>query len=305
MSAKQSPRPDPLAKLLTGLRPTPAELAKLAAAESSPKQFVDLLGQLDRKYKVRSLESLGVDKKLIYAQALLPASAAQEFPTQSGLGPIGQLLEANQACEGTTVPFKFRALEVYQNMLGPAQTGVARGMLGAMRWAANEYTVWNPGETSGKTRVHLYGQARIVFGAEIPRAGKWCLAAPSGALLIRGHSRVVGHGNSTTSYDAKVWVSYYQMLALGDTILEVSQTDVAYDGTRSEDRTRYFTADGFLPPRGIFFDAPRAGDSLLLFLCLNVDTAANEDGLAVGVIDQFGFLANSTDDYDTLVTKAG
>ncbi len=42
----------------------------------------------------------------------------------------------------------------------------------------------------------------------------------------------------------------------------------------------------------------------MLTLRLEVDTAANEDGLATGVIDQFGFPAVMTDDYDTFVVKA-
>jgi len=305
MDVTKSPHQDPLAKLFTGLRPTAAELAKLKAAEADPKQFSRLLAELDRKYKVRSIDTLGLDKKLINTQAFLPAGAAEGFEVQAGLGVVAQLLQAEQACPSSTVPFAFRGLEVYNNMAGPEQTDVARGMLGAMRWGANEYTVWNPGDTRGTTRVHLYGEMQISFGAVIPQAGRWCLVHPSGSLLIRGHSRVVGHGNSTTSYDAKVWIDYYQVLTIGGTVIEISGGEVFYDGTRSEDRTRSFNADSFLPPRGVTFDAPRAGDTLLLALRIDVDTAANEDGLATGVIDQFGFLANSTDDYDTLVVKAG
>lgn len=307
MDKKKSIKQDPLAKLFAGLRPTKDELAKIKAAEGDPIKFVQLLGELDRKYKVRSLETLGVDKKLINAQACHPVTEdirAYPFAGQSGFGIIGQLTASKQLACDCVVPFKFQRLEVYNSISGPEQNQVARGMLGAMRWGANEYTVWNPGDTTGKTRVPLYGQMHISFSADIPQAGFWCLIHPSGTLLIRGHSRVVGHGNSTTSYDANVWVDYFQVLEVGGTLVEISGGEIHYDGTRSEDRTKYFNADRYLPPRYIFFNAPRAGDTLLLTLRIEVDTSANEDGLATGVIDQFGFLANSTDDYDTFATKA-
>ncbi len=309
MDKEKSVKQDPLAKLFTGLRPTEDELAKIKAAERDPQQYVRLLGDLDRKYKVRSLETLKVDRKLINPQAFRSATeglttAYQRVAIPSGFSVIGQLFTDNQLACDCVVPFRFRRLDVYSSMSGPEQNQVARGMLGAMRWNANEYTVWNPGDTTGKTRVPLYGQMHISFSADVPQAGRWCLIHPSGSLFIRGHSRVVGHGNMTTSYDAKVWVDYYQVLEVGGTLVEISGGGIHYDGTRSEDRTTYFNADRYLPPRYIFFNAPHAGDTLLLTLRIEVDTEANEDGIATGVIDQFGFLANSTGDYDTFVIKA-
>lgn len=308
MDKKKSNKRDPLAGLFAGLRPTEDELAKIKAAEHDPQKFVQLLGELDRKYKVRSLETLGVDKKLINPQASRPVigeiTAAYPFAVPSGFGMLGQLAASKQLACDCVVPFQFRRLDVYNSISGPEQNQVARGMLGAMRWGANEYTVWNPGDTTGKGRVHIYGQMHISFSANIPQAGRWCLIHPSGTLRIRGHSRVVGHGNMTTSYDAKVWVDYYQVLEVGGTLVEISGGRIHYDGTRSEDRTKYFTSDRYLPPRYLFFNVPGPGNTLLLTLRLEVDTAANEDGLATGVIDQFGFLANSTEDYDTFVIKA-
>lgn len=307
MTAKPRIKKDPLATLFAGLRPTKDELAKVKAAERDPVRFAQLLGELDRKYKVRSLQTLGVDEKLINAQAARPiteTSSSGRISEQLGLGIVGRLLATKQLACDCMVPFMFQRLDVYGSMSGPEQNQVDRGMLGAMRWGANEYAVWNPGDTTGKTRVLIYGQMHISFSAVIPEAGTWCLIHPTGTLLIRGHSRVVGHGNSTTSYDAKVWVDYFQVLEVGGALVEISGGEIHYDGTKSEDRTKYFNADRYLPSRSIFVNVPNAGDTLLLTLRIEVDTAANEDGLATGVIDQFGFLANSTDDYDTFAVKA-
>src|SRR5262245_58737452 len=308
MSKERSLKRDPLARLFAALRPNKDELAELKAAERSKdlEQFVRRLGELDRKYKMRSLETLVVDEKLINTEAFRPASEEIKpaYPVQSHFEAIvGQLAASKQLACDCIVRFWFRRLNVYNNMSGPERNEVARGLLGARRDYANEYSVWNPGDTDGKTRVHINGQMHITFDSGIPEAGRWCLILPSGNLYVRGHSRVVGHGNMTTSYDAKVWVDYYQVISVGDTLVEISGGDIHYDGTRSEDRTMNFNADRNLPPRYLFFNAPRAGDTLSLSLRIEVDTAANEDGLATGVIDMFGFPANTTRDYDSFVIK--
>lgn len=302
-------RQDPHAKLFARLHPTSEELAKVKAAEKSgdAKRLIDELGALDRKYKARSIDSLGVDKKIISTEASRESAAGTltlEALPASSLGLLAGLKLSNDLSCDCVVPFQFQRLDVYTNMSGPEQGGVARGVLGANRYTANEYTVWNPGDTDGKTRVHIVGQMHISFGAQLPQSGRWCLIHPSGSLLIRGHSRVVGHGNMTTSYDAKVWVDYYQVLEVGGTLVELSGGGIHYDGTRSEDRTKYFNSDRYLPPRYVFFNAPHANDYINLTLRIEVDTAANEDGLATGVVDLFGFFANGTHDFDTFVVKA-
>ncbi|MEW5873069.1 MAG: hypothetical protein AB1894_27670 [Chloroflexota bacterium] len=308
METGKSNRQETLAKLFAKLRPTEEELAKLKAVEEDPIAFAHMVGEIDRKYKVRSLETLRSDKKLFNAQASYPVNInetrANPLPIQSGFGIIGQLAASNQLACDCLVPFKFTGLIAYNAMSGPNQFEVARGMLGALRLGADEYQVFNPGDTTGKTRVHFFGQLCITFAAQIPQAGRWCLIHPSGILRIRGHSRVVGHGNMTTSYDAKVWFDYYQFLYIGFTAIEESGGDIHYNGTRSGDHKEYFCADRFLPPRYIFFDVPDAGELLELMMLIEVDAAANKDGLALGVIDQFGFLANYTDEYDTFVVKA-
>lgn len=306
---KKAARGDPLANLFAKLRPSPEKLAAVKAAERSgdTARFTELLAELDRASKVRSVRSLALDRKLVNDKASRVLAEAERAvrvaPPTSAASILAQLAGKGELACDCVVPFQFQRLDVYGAMSGPEQDEVARGMLGAMRWYANEYTVWNPGDTDGKTRVPMYGQMHISFGATIPRGGRWCLVHPSGTLLLRGHSRVVGHGNMTTSYDAKVWVDYFQVLQVGGNLLEISGGQIHYDGTRSEDRTKYFTADRFLPPRSLFFNA-QAGTTLLLTLRVEIDTEANEDGIATGVVDQFGFLANSTGDYDTFVVKA-
>jgi hypothetical protein len=125
---------------------------------------------------------------------------------------------------------------------------------------------------------------------------------PEGIHWVNGHSRVVGHGNSSTSYDAKVWVKHFMVLRAGGRLLEIAGGQLHYDGTRSADRTRNFENELVFAPRYLFFQANR-DDKVTLEFCLDVDTAANEDGIAIVVIDAFGFLANLTNDLDTFMVK--
>lgn len=310
VAGKESKR-DPFQDLFSPLHPTEAELAAIRKAERAGdlQEFVKKVGELDRKYKVRSLDALknverGIMKADTFRRATWEGRMPAERPIAGQIGSIlGGLLGGNELACDCVVPFRFRRLDVYTNMSGPETAGVRSGILGANREYTNEYTVWNPGDTDGKARVHLPGQIHISFSAQLPRGGRWCLLLPSGDLWVRGHSRVVGHGNSTTSYDAKVWVDYYQVLVVGNTLLEMSGGPIHYDGTRSEDRTRNFDSDRYLQPRYTFFNA-QPGDQLELTLRLEIDTAANEDGLATGVVDYFGFPANTDMDYDTFVIKA-
>ena len=159
-----------------------------------------------------------MDKHLINLNASHSAFTDQanySFMQKSQFGIVNQLAENKQLAVECLIPFKFQGLDIFNNMAGPEKKKVDRGMIGAMRSGVDEYTVLNPGETSGKTRKHIDGQMHITFRAIIPTTGKLCLIHPAGRLLIRGYSRVVGHGNMTTSYDAKVWVDYSQILLAG------------------------------------------------------------------------------------------
>ena len=80
---------DPLAKLFLGLRPTKDELAKVKAAEGDPIRFAKVLRDLDRKYKVRSLQTLGVDKKVINEQASYPVTQS----SSARLGESGDVVD--------------------------------------------------------------------------------------------------------------------------------------------------------------------------------------------------------------------
>jgi hypothetical protein len=78
---------------------------------------------------------------------------------------------------------------------------------------------------------------------------------------------------------------------------------IHYDGTRSEDRTTNFNNDLVLDPRYLFFHA-NAGEGITLDFRLEADTAANEDGIAIVVVDAFGFPANTKRDYDTFAVRS-
>ena len=295
---------DLFTKLLTELRPTKDELARVKAAESDPKTFIKLLGELDRKYKGRTLKDLGVDAKLINPNAFRiiaeGATTNRYQPETFGYNVFNQILMGNEDSCDCVVPFRFSGLNVYSDISGPELNQVERGILGAAQWYTNEYTISNPGDTTGKTRIRKVGQLYITFTADLPTARRWCVILPSGRLFIRGHSKVVGHGNSTTSYDAKVNVEYFQFLTLGNQFLEMGGATIHEDGTRSESRTKSFNGDLDLSPRYFCFSG---GGELELSMILEVIADANEDGLATVAIHQFGFPANSTYDYDTVVTK--
>jgi len=84
---------------------------------------------------------------------------------------------------------------------------------------------------------------------------------------------------------------------------EMAIAQMHYDGTRSEDRTKEFRHDIAVDPQYSLVYG-NAGDELLVRFRLQVDTEANEDGIAIAVIDFFGFPANTKGDYDTVITKA-
>lgn len=298
-------------RLLGGLRTSQADIDRLKALESSGKadQLVRAQVALDKKQALRGLGKLdGLDRAKVNPAAFRliddAERAAASAIQKARIGPsliAGLLADGEIACE-CLVPFKFNGLHVYGSMSGPSLTDVRNGILGAIRLADDEYTVSNPGNTTGTTRVPLAGQMHLEFSATLPTGGRYCLLMPTGQLWVRGHTRVVGHGNYSTCYDAKVWVHQFLVLVVGNTLLEMSGGEIHYDGTRSEDRTKFLYRDVMMDPRYVFFSA-NAGDLLTLTLRLEVDTEANEDGIAIGVVDMFGFPANMKDDYDTFAIR--
>lgn len=294
--------------ILARTRPSRDEIDALRKLErEAPARFGDASAALDRRYKHVRLDRLAgrpletraaierVDSRPRTAPATLPASAllAKLFGDK--------LIRCN-----CMVPFMFQRLDAVAPMSGPDRTGVANGVLGALRVETGQYEVDNTGDTEGKTRVPRTGQLDITFAASLGAPGRYCLIVPSGMLSIRGRTRVVGHGNATTSYDAKVAVDYYQLLTLDDgsaaTLLELDGVSIHADGTRSEDRTQSFSRDLELPARYLFIDVDVRRE-LTLALRLQVHTEANEDGIAIGIVDEFGFLANSSHDCDTFAIR--
>jgi len=307
---------DPVAELLEPLlsqsRETKDDLVALRAIEKSgnAESFRQAIADLDRKTKHRGLERIKeLDQKLINQKAFARAVAkGTQYTMPTTLKPsssslLAELFQTQGIKCDCVVPFTWMGLNAFGNMTGPNRNDVYQGILGANRQYTGEYTVTNPGDTDGKGRVPLNGQMHMTFEASVPQTGRWCLLMPAGDLWVRGHSKVVGQGNSTTSYDAKVWIDYYQLLIVGSTLVEIAGGEIHYDGTRSESRTRYFDADVVLGPRYLFFNA-NSGDRVVLSVRIEVDTAANEDGTAVGTVDYFGFPANTKTDYDTFLIRA-
>lgn len=295
--------------ILLSLRPTAQETKNLIKLEKEGdrEKFNREFRKIDKKYATRTLQRVpGLKKGLINPNAFkISDKQNSELTKLSGLAHpniIASLLETKEIGCDCLIPFKFDGLKVYGSIGGPESSVVARGMLGAVRWNTGEYSVFNPGDTTGKTRVHVSGQLYIRFNAFLPKSGRYCLLIPAGALQIKGSSRVVGHGNFSTSFDAKAWVDFYSVLQCENQLLELSGGEIHYDATRSEDRTKFFEREIMFEPRYIFFTGNR-NDEVLLTLRLEVDTAANEDGISNVMIDQFGFLSNATNDHNTLLIK--
>jgi hypothetical protein len=264
--------------------------------------------QLDKKQAGIGIADIKlIDKKTINyeaARVLEPSSASiSEAAIQLQPSITSELLGLKEISCDCIIPFCFDQLRANGKISGPSNNNVTRGVIGANRYYENEYRVFNAGDTKGKTRIHSVGSLDILFSAEIPKNGRYCLLMPVGKLWIRGKSRVVGQGNSTTSYDSKVWVDYFSILHVEGNIIESSHADIHYDGTRSEDRTKYFSKDISFSPRYLFFNA-NAQQKVELILRIQIDTAANEDGKAWGYVNLFGFPANMKTDYDTMIIKA-
>jgi hypothetical protein len=296
-------------ELLSKLRPSNEEFKQLIALQKAGKMdaFNSLAIKLDKKYGAMKLSDIPkVDKKLINNKAVIVATGQSiKDLAIAQLGTVNAalsgLLEQEQSCD-CIVPFCFTGLTINSPMTGPANNDVTRGVLGAQAWYDGEYELFNPGDTDGTTRVPMVGSLDINFQAQITRGGNYLLLVPTGGLDIVGWTYVHGHGNSTTCYDAKVWVRYFQILASGNNLVEMTGNDIAYDGTRSEERTKWFNQELYLPARYLTVGAS-ANSTIDLILRCEVHTEANSDGKAKGKIACFGFLANTKDDYNTIAVR--
>jgi hypothetical protein len=295
-------------RVLETLRTSEEEFARLKAIERSGDvaEYAKAMGALEKRQALRGLATVkGLDKGKINGAAFRAADDPLLRRATPNVAPalVAGLLQSRRVACDCLVPFGFASLKTFGALSGPDLTDVRNGILGAVRLTDAEYTVNNPGTTDGKTRMPLNGQMHLTFTASIPTTGRYYVLLPAGNLWVRGHTKVVGHGNATTSYDAKVWVDYYQLLYHEGDLLEIAGGGIHYDATRSESRTKYFNQDVVLEPRYVVFQAA-AGEQLVLSLRLELDTEANEDGVAVAVVDYFGFPANLETDYDTFLIRS-
>jgi len=311
MESKEKGTDKKFMELFSFMEPSLKEKDHLKALEKDGKyeELEKFQMKLDSKYDSMSLDDIEkIDKKIINNAAIRVADT--EFLTNikkanqlSINNTLSSILLGNQIQCNCIFPFVFQSLKVYDHMTGPNMFEVERGILGINRYYDGEYRVYNSGDTVGKGRVSMVGHGDLTFKADITTGGRYCLLMPAGYLLIRGKSRVKGQGNYTTCFDSKVWINFWSILHVNGNIIEMSGGQIHYDGTRSEDRTKYFISDRVLSPRYIFFNAQN-NSYIELILRIEIKTAANEDGKAWGTIDQFGFYANTKSDYDTMVIKA-
>jgi hypothetical protein len=230
---RQAPR-DAVGELLGGLRTSQEEVAALQALEQSGNkaEFTRALIDFEKRETLRSLESLqGFDREKFNPRAYRLAATAEQMPVKqmraavASAGPsiLAGLVAENAAECDCIVPFKFSGLRTYGAMTGPDLDDVRNGMLGATCSAPGEYTVSNPGNTTGTTRTPMNGQMWLSFTAQLPKKGSHYLLMVAGDLWVQGHTRVVGHGNSSTCYDAKVWVKYFMVLVAGPRLIEIAE----------------------------------------------------------------------------------
>ncbi len=273
-----------------------------------PKKFARAMTVRDKRDALGRIEFLEHgDRATLNREALVPIAASEQAVHVGPAADIAALLVhlagiGQLGCNCVT-PFKFESVTVGDAMSGPELTDVRNGVMGAFRRVEGEYTVTNTGETDTTTRVSRAGSISINFSAAAPASGNYYLLLPGANLLARGYTRVIGHGNYSTSYDAKVFVDTETILEVGSLVVENTLQRVHDDGTRSEDRTTFFDRSFALAPRWVRF---QAGANALVSMkyVLVVDTEANVDGLAIGVVNRFGFLANSKNNYGTLLIRA-
>ena len=308
-----SPEP-PGSPMLSPLT-TREELSLLKELERSGSraELDRALTALDKKQSVRALRSFqAVDPRVVNQGAIRiddgggGAVLHEEPHLRRDSSLLANLFEQHELGCDCVEAFSFAAVKAYGAMTGPSPLGDVRGgWLGARRLAPGEYEVVNPGSAdSGTTRVPLGGQIYITLLGHLPADGRNYLLMPAAKLQISGSTRVVGHGNSTTSYDAKAWVRFYSLLRMDGaaTVIECTGGEVHYDGTRSEDRTKSFSSVVTFEPRYFGIDG-NAGDRALWELRLEVTTEANEHGIATVAVDVFGFPASTKSDYDMIIVK--
>lgn len=284
------------------------EIAKLEKSGDTDK-LTEAMIRLDKKQAGVMLSDIpGFDSKLINYEAFI---VRDDLPDQASFTKGYDKVLRSGSVQSTSIkskriiPFKFRQVKTNGYISGPEVTEVTRGVLGVHRFHQNEYSIFNPGDTSTLRRIHRTGSLDIEFSAYIPVSGQYMLMLPSGQLTIWGMTRVLGHGNFTTCYDAKVWVDFFYFLSDdidNNKYIEASHVEIHYDGTRDTDSTRYFFRVIDLPARYVVFNAS-AGKQIVLILKARIDTAANKDGKVWGYFQMFGLPAKTKTDYDTVLIK--
>ena len=306
----QKGRKDPFGSLLNGLWTTETEWKKLRTLEKNGQAgvYARALARLDKKQALRGLKDIkGLDRKKVKPAGLWGApSGSVGLAAPQMAAPSATLLELlaqkKAACD-CVIPCTFSGFRTYGAMNGPDADDVRQGILGACRLAAGEYTLSNCDNSDGTWRFPLGGSMQLFFSGVIPRSGQHYLLLHPGLFWVKGHGRVVGHGNMTTGYDAKVWVDHYMIIDVNGAIVELSGGEVLYDGTRSDDRRTDFRLECPVESRYVSFYA-RKDDVVTLSFRLNANTEANADGIATIVVDYYGFPANTKKDYDTLIVRS-
>ncbi len=307
MKIEKGMKSDAFIELMTKVHTSADEATALRALEQSGKstEFKEALLALDRKERLKQLKDLkGVDQKKLSPNAFRVMTSLD----QAALTPARWQKTRTWAIETLIpVPFKeeyytplaYSGAYVSNAMTGPNKPDPKNfdGIMGVVRAHNGEYTVSNPGDPSwGKTRVSISGQVSIDYSGVLPRTGNYSLYLDSNLLLIKGFTRVIGEGDSTCSYDAKVWVRLGVGVEVAGTLVDYSDEQIHYDGTRSENRGVNFNEPRLVEYRSVNLTG-NAGDAVKLKFLLDIEASANREGLAAGVVDTFGFVANTPEDY--------
>jgi hypothetical protein len=173
--------------------------------------------------------------------------------------------------------------------------GIHNGMAGWGEFSARPPRIVNTGSGDG---MNMDGNLDLTWSIPVPHTGIFRLPL-GGRVLYEGTHRVRGEGWAWSSNDARAEIQSWFILYLDDAWITSRNSVVSWDATKSENRTKSFSAWIDLPT-DIYFEA-RAGQSLGLIARLEAHTWANSEGLSEVHIGRFGMTANAFTDLDYIV----
>lgn len=177
----------------------------------------------------------------------------------------------------------------------PGVTTVQQGIVGWGDFAPPQPHLANTGAGSGQL---INGNLDLYWSKPVPHDGIFALnpSQRRSEFFVFGSHRVRGQGWALSSNDSRVEVEAWVIVYLDGEWIDARHYPVSHDATRSENRTRNFSALLDLPGR-IAFQA-HSGQELGMIVRLFGSTWANDEGTADVWISSFGLPSNQLSDMD-------